>query len=510
MGNGNPEILITAKIDESVSAKNFDASINKLGKQVVPVEVPFQFNLRDSTKVQAQINKLVSEITKNKGNVIDYKINVDSNGSATSALIKYRNELDQVTQATVKLKDTGNKLPDGTALYEWAEGHKTLSHNIEQTIKKNEALISSAKKLSNTKAELLSQMKLLHTQSSNVSLNKENLKGFGTSIRTNDIEQARHYLALLRTEYQTLNSVMSKGLPENAIENLDKRILNMSTGITTIGNKFRTLGNAVPKDLDLRLNELRNDLTAIEKKTNPQAKLNAYNELIKKVQVLNNEYKVTAQTTRLNNRNRNLETDKLKFLAKMQAWLKKNSAAAKMCSADIKNISSQVESADRATLTNLGKQFGAVQKKAEAVGKTGRSLVDELKNDIAKIGMWLGGGTVVFGAIHQIKSMISTVSELNKEIVDLQMATGGTVESTEKLLEQYNVLGKEIGATTVEVANSSEEWLRQGKSIEDTKTLTKDSMILSKLAKIDSAKATEYLTSAMKGFNILVLKILLE
>lgn len=48
------------------------------------------------------INKIVADITNNKGQLVKYKINVDDNGQATKALLTYRNELNEVTNATLQ------------------------------------------------------------------------------------------------------------------------------------------------------------------------------------------------------------------------------------------------------------------------------------------------------------------------------------------------------------------------------------------------------------------------
>jgi TP901 family phage tail tape measure protein len=612
-----PEILITAKINESVSTKNLQDGINKIGKQIIPVQIPFQFNLNDSTKIKAQVDKLVSEITKNKGNVIDYKINVDDNGNATSALIKYRNELNQVTQSIVKLKATGQKLPDGTALYEWVEGSKSLSQNIEQTIKQNDRLIQSEenlnqriqafkttvnsfgdknvsslldnnslgtkyqnilsqldsvsdnnglnniknqfkelktqtteyinsqkilatesqkarqeeiqnletivkanakrqadadaeiaknKQISNSVSEITARWNLLQTQAdkSGISLNSNQIGHLNEALNFGDVETARNALTLLRIEYQQLNATMQKGLPENAIENLNTKIINMNTGISTLENKFKSLGNSkfIPVDLDSQISNLRNQLSNINNIDKPEEKIQAYNQLVQSVQKLNNAYKTTAQETRLFNQDNNLAVDKIKFLNSIDAWATKNSKALKMVGNDLDTIKSKVNNADRATLTNLQKQFNSLTKEAEAAGKTGRSFVDEIKNDFEKVSQWLGATTIVFGTLSKVKDMISTIEDLDKAATDLQMVTGGNSQQTAQLLTQYNQLATQIGATTIEVANSAGEWLRQGKSIADTNTLIKDSMVLSKVSNIDSADATTYLTSAMKGYNV--------
>lgn len=86
--------------------------------------------------------------------------------------------------------------------------------------------------------------------------------------------------------------------------------------------------------------------------------------------------------------------------------------------------------------------------------------------------------------------------------MNLRMATGGTYTEVSNIVKEYNELGKAIGATTKEVTNGADSWLRQGHSLSDTNTLIKDSMILSKVAELESAEATQYLTSAMKGYKV--------
>lgn len=82
------------------------------------------------------------------------------------------------------------------------------------------------------------------------------------------------------------------------------------------------------------------------------------------------------------------------------------------------------------------------------------------------------------------------------------MATGGTYTEVSNLVKEYNELGKAIGATTKEMSSGADSWLRQGHSLSDTNILIKDSMILSKVAELESAEATQYLTSAMKGYKV--------
>ena len=109
----------------------------------------------------------------------------------------------------------------------------------------------------------------------------------------------------------------------------------------------------------------------------------------------------------------------------------------------------------------------------------------------------------IFSAITQtLTSTTEVVIELDKSLVDLQIATGSTRQEAEQLLQTYNGMAKSLGATTSEVASAADAWLRQGYTTAQTNELIRSSMVLSKIGQIESAEATQYLTSALKGFNI--------
>lgn len=102
------------------------------------------------------------------------------------------------------------------------------------------------------------------------------------------------------------------------------------------------------------------------------------------------------------------------------------------------------------------------------------------------------------------RKMVQTSSELDEKLTDMRMATGYSYDEASELVSQYNILAKELGATTASVLEASNDWLRQGHTVSETNELIRDSMILSKVSNLESAKATEFLTSAMKNYQVAV------
>ena len=112
---------------------------------------------------------------------------------------------------------------------------------------------------------------------------------------------------------------------------------------------------------------------------------------------------------------------------------------------------------------------------------------------------------VGINALRQaLVQVYQNVVQLDKAVVDLQIATGGSRSDMQSLLSDYSKLGQEIGATTLEVAQGADAFLRQGKTIQETETLVRNSMMLSKLGQIESAEASDALTTAMKGYKVSV------
>ena len=104
--------------------------------------------------------------------------------------------------------------------------------------------------------------------------------------------------------------------------------------------------------------------------------------------------------------------------------------------------------------------------------------------------------------VSKLRESIQIAEELNKAFTDIEMVTMGTADATRELRQEYAELAVEMSGTVTQVANAANEWLRQGKTAQETTSLIKASMVMSRIGAIDSAEATEYLTSVLNGYKI--------
>lgn len=187
---------------------------------------------------------------------------------------------------------------------------------------------------------------------------------------------------------------------------------------------------------------------------------------------------------------------KVKFTAELDTTQLEQQVNQKISELDGKKVKFGVDGG------NAQKEVEKVDNSIKSATKSTKTFGDTLKTS-AKLGAAYSITSQAFQAIREAASAAKeAVQEFDAAVMDLRMATGDTYTEVSNLVKEYNELGQAIGATTKEISSGADSWLRQGHSISDTNILIKDSMILAKVAELESAEATSYLISIMKGFEI--------
>ena len=166
----------------------------------------------------------------------------------------------------------------------------------------------------------------------------------------------------------------------------------------------------------------------------------------------------------------------------------------------LKQIEEQLTTAEAKRNAQMAQGNATIKKQQTLFG----SLVSSMKMVVKTALMYNLAYTAIYKIGEAIRSVIDTVKELDKAVVNLRIVTGKSQEEAEKLLDTYTQMAQRLGSTTSEVAEAAIEWQRQGYEIEDANKLIENSMILSKVGMLESAEAQKYLTSAMKGYNMSV------
>lgn len=519
--NEQLKILVAAILDKAMSESTINAQLKQLKIDNLKLNIDinknnsnFQNQIKQSIKqVQASIDnnplniKVVSDMRSIKGlqeqlqvlknqfkNVDKYasgKLTTNSAGSITGAEIKYFDkDLQQSITQVYRLDEAQEKL--------------VLSQNklVDNTAKQ----IDIDAKVARGKAELAKQMDILNAKSQNagVQLNQENQFEFASKLdsaqTTEDLQEVSHYLKMAKLEYQELNASMTKDLPNNALDNANKKIANMAPAIDVLQSKFQMLGKSIPEGIDKKFDGLKQDLIDIVNTADPQDKINKFNKLSAELQKFNVQLRQIKQEQTKSKFDMNLGVDKIKLDDRIAIWLNKNQRAAKAFGADLAHIQSQISSADRTQLNNLNKQFQNVQASAERLGVTGRTVFGELKNSITKFGSWfLIGGGVAF-AVRSFTSAITELKEIDTQLTEISKTSELTTQQLKELGNASFDAANKYGATVIGYLEGVREFSRAGK--ENAQALAEVSILAQSAGDLTADTANKYLLATDAAYAL--------
>ena len=282
-------------------------------------------------------------------------------------------------------------------------------------------------------------------------------------------------------------------------QKLSQYLRELPADIDYLEEKFRGANFKIPDDVSQSFRAMREQITQIEQASDPSKKIQLYNQLTNQLDKVTQKYKQMALEEKNAANNTKLQANKNLFGTNLNTWMNKNTSAAKVFAERLADIKSRLTSADATEFTHLENEFKAIQAEATQMGLTGSNAVKAMKSEFDRAVTSVVSLTAAF---HAFKRMVSTARELDDSLFNLQVATGKTREETKGILDTYNQMAGELGATTEQVAEAANDWLRTGRSLDETNELIKNSMILSKIGMIDTGDATQYLVSALNGYKL--------
>lgn len=186
------------------------------------------------------------------------------------------------------------------------------------------------------------------------------------------------------------------------------------------------------------------------------------------------------------------------------SYMENNTRALKKYGSALSEIQQQYRSATtEMEKSNIDKSFATLKSRISAEGLTGNSAWSELKRATAQIAQFTG----VYGALQNVMfqlpyKAITAVKDYDAAMTNMQMATGISNTQAQELMNTYSDMGKQLKVTGVDVATSATEWMKQGKTIEESNKLAQDSIVLSKIGDLSSDDATRTITAAMKSYDL--------
>lgn len=189
---------------------------------------------------------------------------------------------------------------------------------------------------------------------------------------------------------------------------------------------------------------------------------------------------------------------------KVVEYMNANSRAVKKYGASLKTLEQQYRSMTTVEeKASYDKTFANLKSRIDAEGLSGNSLFGELKRATGQIAQFAGVYGMLQNTVMQLPyKAISAVKDYDSAMTNMQMATGISNTQAQELMNTYSDMGKQLKVTGVDVATSATEWMKQGKTIEESNKLAQDSIVLSKIGDLSSDDATRTITAAMKSYDL--------
>lgn len=186
----------------------------------------------------------------------------------------------------------------------------------------------------------------------------------------------------------------------------------------------------------------------------------------------------------------------------MDAWLKRNSAAAKTFGGQIRSLQAELKSCDATRFSGIQSEFKTITTQAEIVGKTGLNMGDRLKMQFTKLSSYLGAASVIVTGIQTVKEGFQNVLDVDTKLTELYRVTDFTSSQYSDVYDTLTTSAQKYGATLTDLISQTADWSRAGFSDPDTAArLSEITSVYQHIADLDANTSMENLLTAYKGFE---------
>lgn len=250
------------------------------------------------------------------------------------------------------------------------------------------------------------------------------------------------------------------------------------------------------------LKKVINDVTSKSKSgTLNTDDINKYNAALKttqnQIKVLSNELSGMASAT-----------DRIKLTSQMQAWLNNNTKATKEARAEIERyiqeINSLGSSLTRGQLNGYSKNFSKINTQMVAMGKTGKSAIDDFKRAFGQIAQFAGAYGLIQNVAFQVpQQMVQAVRDINASQIELRKVTDASESQLTAYWDEAAASAQKYGAAINEVINSTADWQRLGYSFDESKELSDLTTLIQRVGdNMTQESSSQGLISTLQGFQL--------
>lgn len=303
---------------------------------------------------------------------------------------------------------------------------------------------------------------------------------------------------------QTVDSVKAKmsDVKSSNFTSIKGDISNgsLGTSVDTIEAKFRSL-NVQSTEVEGNITQLKTLLSQMDASDDIENVTADYEKFRTLLITVTNQIKNLQTEQKQANANQALQNSRLALSSQIDVWLKNNSAAAKQFGAQLKEIQSQIATADKTQLRNLRAEFQEVTRQAAIAGQTGKTMAEQFKQSLRTVTSYFSAAALITRMVSTMRNMYNEVLKVDTAMTGLKRVTSLTNDEYTKMYNDMTDSAKKYGSTLSDIIDLTTSWVKLGFDSNTAERLAEISTMYQHVADIDTATATENLVSTYKGFQ---------
>lgn len=174
--------------------------------------------------------------------------------------------------------------------------------------------------------------------------------------------------------------------------------------------------------------------------------------------------------------------------------------------AEFQQLQKSAQQLDATNLQNFNKQLASFKSNVRAAGADTRSFGDELKNALAKFGLWITASSIFMQVWRGMRQMVDSVKELDAALVEFNKVADLSSSQLDKFIDKAFEAGEALGRTGTEVIQATAIFKQAGYTVEESLNLANSALVMKNVSEnIEStAAAASDLIAVMKGFDMAV------
>lgn len=174
----------------------------------------------------------------------------------------------------------------------------------------------------------------------------------------------------------------------------------------------------------------------------------------------------------------------------------------------LRALRDELESANPRNLKEITSEIINIENAEIRAGRAGKSFFDIFKTKgiysfIGQMQSYLSMYVGFYGMVNAVKSVVSTVTELNSKITELAKVSEQSSSQIYADFDSYADIAKEVRGTISDTIAATANWSKNGYNIPDAKQLAEVSQLYKNVGDgIDINTANESLSSTLKGFQL--------